>query len=433
MKKIKKIIIISILVLVVAAISIVTLTILKKKNREKKTADVFAMSDVGSPGEYVNENKNIVGGMVYSEAVQRVYLTSTDMISKVNVKVGDTVKAGDILLEYDMTVQQLAIDSKKASVEIARTNILAAERQLKELQNIVPVEKKTEEQPTEEPAEEPTGQPEAPLASDTDASINMASETQVESPENNALEPDETTYTKEELDEAISNKNKEIKALKIEYQRQQIELEMLIYNQNNGGIVANFDGVILEVNDQEEAILNNQPYITLSGESGYTIKCNLEENAVGKVKCGDTVSMYSYETGMYYTGTIKEISDIPSDEYGEDEMYTYYPVTIISDDNEDMSQNMYLEITFDDNASKYDGSVCIPLAFVKKEHGNYFVYKEVDGKLKKVYVKAGKIVWGDSIIIKSGVTLDDYLAIPYSKNAEEGVKTVHKETQYLWQ
>ena len=81
-----------------------------------------------------------------------------------------------------------------------------------------------------------------------------------------------------------------------------------------------------------------------------------------------------------------------------------------------------MEITIN-NEDEDEGSFYIPLAYVRKENGNYYVMKDVDGKLKKQYVKTGKIIWGDTIEIKSGITMEDYVAFPYAKDAVEGVKT----------
>ena len=157
------------------------------------------------------------------------------------------------------------------------------------------------------------------------------------------------------------------------------------------------------------------------------------ELSLSTVHVGDMVSMYSYDNGMSYTGTISEISSMPATDYysydGTEE--TYYPMTITVMDGDDLSQGMYMEITVAENSDPSD-SLYIPMALVDKDNGSYYVMKEVDGKLKKVYVQTGKIVWGDTIEIISGVTLDDYIAMPYSKDAEEGVKTVHKTADDLY-
>ena len=65
----------------------------------------------------------------------------------------------------------------------------------------------------------------------------------------------------------------------------------------------------------------------------------------------------------------------------------------------------------------------LPLAFVRKENGSYYIMKETDGKLEKVYIKTGKIQWGSEIEVLGGISGDEYIAFPYSKDAVEGVKT----------
>ena len=51
------------------------------------------------------------------------------------------------------------------------------------------------------------------------------------------------------------------------------------------------------------------------------------------------------------------------------------------------------------------------------------MFKEDHGRLKKQYVTVGKIVWGDIVEIKEGLSGSDYIAFAYSKNAKEGTKT----------
>jgi hypothetical protein len=201
-------------------------------------------------------------------------------------------------------------------------------------------------------------------------------------------------------------------------------------------VLCNFDGVVKTVSDQNTAIVNNEPIIVVSGNQGYTIQSSIGELALTSVGVGDTVSMYSYENGMTYSGTITEISDIPStSSYYSTKVQTYYPMTIaISDaDGADLTQGMYLEVKVDKTDEESSGnSFYMSMAYVKKENGNYYVMKQEDGVLKKTYIKTGAIVWGDTIEIKGGITYDDYIAFPYSSDAKEGVKTIEKSVSDLY-
>ncbi len=463
MSKIKKIILTLSIVIVVFGIATGLVFYLKGRNRSKKTANVYPVESVGYTGDFMGSSS--LSGNVAIDKEQKIYLQATDQISEVKVKEGDVVKAGDVILVYDTTSQQLKLESVRADVEVARASVQAAERDLKILQNTTPVEPTTEEPPTEEPSTEipttetptteaPTTEApttETPTTGETteatttenpaggdapaqpQASISPREVALLGAPEDDMQPDDAQTYTKEELDKAIQDKQNEIKKLNVDYQLKQVELEIMEYQAATGEVRSNFDGVVKTVADQEQSILNNEPFIVISGTDGYTVRGYIGELSLSTVHVGDMVSMYSYDNGMSYTGTISEISSMPTSDYysydGTEE--TYYPMTIAVMDGDDLSQGMYMEITVAESSDSSD-SLYIPISLVDKDNGAYYVMKEVDGKLKKVYVQTGKIVWGDTIQIISGVTLDDYLAMPYSKDAEEGVKTVHKTSDDLY-
>ena len=464
MSKTKKIILTLSIVIVVLGMATGLVFYLKDRNRSKKTANVYPVESVGYTGDSVMGSSSLSGNVAIDKE-QKIYLQATDQISEVKVKEGDVVKAGDVILVYDTTSQQLKLESMRADVEVARASVQAAERDLKILQNTTPVEPTTEEPSTEEPStEEPSTENPSTEAPSTEAPTTEAPTTEAPTtepttenpdgvdvpaqpqasisprevallgdPEDN-MKPDDTqTYTKEELDKAIQDKQNEIKKLNVDYQLKQVELEIMEYQAATGEVRSNFDGVVKSVADQEQSILNNEPFIVVSGTDGYTVRGYIGELSLSTVHVGDMVSMYSYDNGMSYTGTISEISSMPATDYysydGTEE--TYYPMTITVMDGDDLSQGMYMEITVAENSATSD-SLYIPMALVDKDNGSYYVMKEVDGKLKKVYVQTGKIIWGDTIEIISGVTLDDYIALPYSKDAEEGVKTVHKTADDLY-
>lgn len=455
MSRKKIIILISVISIVILGGSVFGFYFLKNRTQNKKTCDVFPMMEVAMQGGYFG-NSEYMSGNVVADKEQNVYLTNDDKILEVCVQEGDIVHTGDVLLKFDTTAQSLQLDIKRAQVEIARTNVLAAERQLTKLQNTTPVEPTTEEPTTEEPTtEEPTTEEtpdpgeatpgdaaeegtttegtttEAPTTEGTTTGAPVAPEAFVEQEEYS----EEITYTKEELDAAIDAKQREIKQLKIDYQLLQIELEIQEAKCQNGEVICSFDGVVKTVSSQDTAIMDHVPFITVSGSDGYTVKSTIGELSLDKYHIGDTISMFCYDTGMNYEGTISEISTTPTaDYYGYSaKEQSYYPMTIIVENADDLKQGMYVEISSNDldNMDSAD-SLYLVMAFVKKDNGKYYVMKEVDGKLKKVYIETGDIVWGDTIEIKSGVTMDDYLALPTSKNAKEGVKTVRKTSNELY-
>ncbi len=440
MSKKKKIIISLVVTVVIIGLITGILLSVKKKTKNKKTVEVYPVSELSENSANFGSWKTMSGRVIIKNE-QKIYLNAQQQVAEVLVKEGDTVKAGDVLMRYDTTSQNLQLESMAADVEIARVAVIVAERELEKLKNTTPVEPTTEPPVTEAPTTEtPTTEtppPEEPDATPTDGEQNNKpqetptsppAQTPVPTPAPEPVPPEdmEQTYTKEELEKAIKDKENEIKSLRTAYQLEQIKYEIASYQSANGDVLANFDGVVKTLADQEESILNNEPFMVIGTDDGYTVQSDIGEFSLMTVGVGNTVTMQNYENGMTYTGTITQISNIPSDNnyyYGMVE--TYYPITIAVDNPEGLTQNSWLEVSLDGGSADEDtGVLCLQTAFVMSENGNSYVMKQVDGKLKKCYVKTGKNYWGSYVEILSGLNEEDYVAFPYLSSAVEGTKTV---------
>lgn len=443
MSKKKKIIISLVVTVVIIGLVTGILLAVKKKTRNKKTVEVYPVSELSENSSNFGSWKTMSGRVIIKNE-QKIYLNAEQQVAEVLVKEGDTVKAGDVLMRYDTTSQNLQLESMAADVEIARVAVIVAERDLEKLKNTTPVE------PTEAPTEAPTTEPptteppttEPPVTEDPDATPTDGEQNNptpvptpaptpapTPPPEPEPVPPEdmEQTYTKEELEKAIKDKENEIKSLRTAYQLEQIKYEIASYQNANGDVLANFDGVVKTLADQEESILNNEPFMVVGTDDGYTVQSDIGEFSLMTVGVGNTVTMQNYENGMTYTGTITEISNIPSDNnyyYGTVE--TYYPITIAVDNPEGLTQDSWLEVSLDGGglSDESTGVLCLQTAFVMSENGNSYVMKQVDGKLEKCYVKTGKNYWGSYVEILSGLSEDDYVAFPYLTSAVEGTKTV---------
>ena len=68
-------------------------------------------------------------------------------------------------------------------------------------------------------------------------------------------------------------------------------------------------------------------------------------------------------------------------------------------------------------------SIFLQKAYVREENGRSYVLKaDENDRLVKQYVVTGKSLWGQSVEIVSGLTLEDRIAFPYGKEAVEGAK-----------
>ena len=95
-----------------------------------------------------------------------------------------------------------------------------------------------------------------------------------------------------------------------------------------------------------------------------------------------------------------------------------------------MSTDMGISITIP--AQSEESGMFIPKVYVREEDGNYYVMKaDENNRLKKQYVKTGRIIYGSQIEIKSGLSESDKICFSYGKNIKEGIKTKDSD-EVLW-
>lgn len=436
MSKWKKILIIVLSCAVVIAGIYFALHQLKQKNQNSKTVGVYSVGEVGYDASMMWDSSSL-SGSVNVNSEQKIYIGATQKVAEIKVTEGQSVKAGDVLLVYDTTANELQLQLKRSELEISRVAIIDAKRELEKLKETTPLEDiPTTEAPT---TEAPTT--EAPTATGTDATTEApttetptteAPTTEAPAPEE---EPEELPPTRDELKKMIASKEQEIKSMQTQYDIAYVTLQIEELQNETGEVLANFDGIVKTVSSEDVAAANGEPLIVISAADGYVVESQIGELALGNVHIGDTVSMYCYDTGMNYEGTITEISTFPAENSGYyygSKLETYYPMKIAIADTGDLSQYMYMEITLNSNSEDTTGGFYLSKAFIKQEATNYYVMKDVDGRLEKTYIKVANKQSGDSVLVVGGITMNDYIAFPYLDEAVEGTRTVQKSVDELY-
>ncbi len=109
---------------------------------------VFPFNYVGMT-EYWGDSQESYGP-VSTDKIQTVYLSDTQTVTEVLVKQGDTVKKGDLLMRFDTTLSDLALERKRLDVEKLKLQLEDAKKRLKEINSMKPmVIPKVEETPDE--------------------------------------------------------------------------------------------------------------------------------------------------------------------------------------------------------------------------------------------------------------------------------------------
>lgn len=233
-------------------------------------------------------------------------------------------------------------------------------------------------------------------------------------------------YTEIELAKAIRDKKQELKTLDLDLRKAKLSLSENKALLNDGIVRAKRSGIVRNIKDLSNPIQDGSAFLEVATGQGTYIKGSISELMLNQIKVGDTISAYCWTSGETFDAKIQSIDTVPSSNSNYNGSgnpnVSYYGFEAYAKDASKIQGGEYLELTFN-LSSDTTSSIWLSKAYVKQEGNKYYVLKDVHGKLKKQYVTVGKIVWGDTMEIKDGLSDTDYIAFAYSKNAKEGVKT----------
>ena len=233
-------------------------------------------------------------------------------------------------------------------------------------------------------------------------------------------------YTEIELAKAIRDKKQELKTLDLDLRKAKLSLSENKALLNDGIVRAKRSGIVRNIKDLSNPIQDGSAFLEVATGQGTYIKGSISELMLNQIKVGDTISAYCWTSGETFDAKIQSIDTVPSSNSNYNGSgnpnVSYYGFEAYAKDASKIQAGEYLELTFN-LSSDTTSSIWLSKAYVKQEGNKYYVLKGVHGKLKKQYVTVGKIVWGDTMEIKDGLSDTDYIAFAYSKNAKEGVKT----------
>lgn len=237
-------------------------------------------------------------------------------------------------------------------------------------------------------------------------------------------------YTSAELSRLITEKKQEIQNLQHAKKQAQLDLKRANLQLKNSTVLSTVDGVVRSLLDLETATAEGKPFLVVSGDSTYYVSGALSENVLGIVQVGDQVTVMDYMTGNSYPAEIVSIADYPLE--ADSGLYYYgsgnpnssnYEFTAVLDGGDGLinGQNVDITLNIQDEASA--NALYIQNAYIREDTaGSYVMKAGIDNRLIKQYVQTGRSLYGYSLEIKSGLTIDDYIAFPYGPDVEEGVR-----------
>ena len=246
------------------------------------------------------------------------------------------------------------------------------------------------------------------------------------------------SYTKEELKKAISDKEKEIRDLELNQKETALKIKNAKKELEDQTVKATIAGVIKKVGDPEKPSQDGSAFIQVDSQQGLYVRGYVSELVLDQVTPGTMLQISSWSSGAFATATVKEVSPYPAENYmvySSGAQASYYPFTALIDEGAEGFQNLEsvsisMTVGADETAQN---AIYLSKAFIREENGQKYVFvRGEDGKLERRPVKTGKIVYGNQYEIKSGLTAEDYIAFPYSKNELEGTKTEESTLSELY-
>ena len=238
------------------------------------------------------------------------------------------------------------------------------------------------------------------------------------------IEPDGMTAS--ELVRAIHAKESEVREYDIDIRRKQLELSELQTQLADGVVYAKRSGVIKGLKDMNHVPTDGTPFLTVAGGTGTEVKGTISELLLSTIQKGTKVSVTSYETGSIYEAVVTQIDNFPTNSgegfYGGNPNVSMYGFTAYIEKGDDLKQGTYLALSIQQE-NMDTSSIYLSNAFIRDEHGQKYVMKDVDGKLVKTYIKTGKVYFNMSTEVLSGLSDTDYIAFPYGDGAIEGTRT----------
>lgn len=393
----KKKMVLTVIFLLVIAVAIIVFYKFKDSfNGAENIENTVAVQSVKMLTETENMSQNRYSGKVISQKTLKIQKDQNRTIKKVYVEVGQSVKKGDKLFEYDTDEIKSKIDQENLEVEKMQNSITNSKKQIETLNT-----------------------------------------------EKNNNPSESATYTIE-----IQTLENEIKQSEYSIKSKNVEIDKLRKSLKNVVITSEIDGIVQSIKDSGDDSSNNiynqdsqnedDSYMSIMQTGAYRVQGSINEQNIWALTVGEKVLIHSRtDENAVWTGTIESIdtsnpesnknmyySTGNEDDMSKSSRYPFY-ITLDSMEGLMMGQHVYIERNIGQEDKKE--GLWLSNYYIIEENGEYFVWSSNNkDRLEKRNVKIGeKNEELGEYQITEGLSLDDYIAIP-----EEGLEQGKKVTKF---
>jgi len=242
-------------------------------------------------------------------------------------------------------------------------------------------------------------------------------------------------YTAAQIAQMRNEQEKTIKDLEFDIKMAEANYKIALTEVNDGNVYAKIDGTVVSVLTEEEAKMDYQPIVKVSGGGGFYVQGSVSELEKANMQIGQEVTVNDWNTGMTYTGVVQSIGDFPSsDNYWSgvgNPNASYYPFMVFIEEDADLQEGRYVSVMYSTATSEH--GIYLQNPFLRTEQGKSYVYvMGEDGRLEQRFVTTGKALWGSYMEILSGLSEEDLVAFPYGKNVKPGAAAQEGEMSDLY-
>lgn len=374
------------------------------------------VSSVSTITGYSSGNSNRYAGVVEPQKTVEVKIENNRKVTEVKVQVGDEVKKGQLLFEYDLSSIQQDLQEQKLALERLKNEALSLQEQISTLE-------KEKKQATQE---------------------NQLSYTiEIETNKMNLKKNEYDQKSKEAQIEQLQNAtvNTEVRS----------EIDGVIQKIDTSKLTSE-DGDSLNENSSYDSMVNSDgsdsnAFITILSTGAYRVKGQINEQNIQYISEGVPVIIRSrVNEDQIWRGTVSTIDRDNSTSNTSSSMAIYsamdsgnsqtssssYPfyIELTSSDGLMLGQHVYIEL---DNGQedKKDGLWLSDFMIVDADSTDPYVWAaDGDGKLEKRDVILGNYdeELGEYEIV-DGLTLEDLIAYP-AENLQEGMATTESDQAF---
>ena len=331
-------------------------------------------------------------GKVVSQATQNINKMEDRTVKELKVKVGDTVKKGDVLFTYDLDEIKLAIDMGKLELEKLQNSIESTNKQI----------------------------------------------AQLEKDQKKASKSDQLSYSIE-----IQSLQADVKESEYQLAAKNIEQEQLEKTLGNAEVTSTIDGVVQSINENGESdeYGNTSAYIVLMEVGNYRVQGVINEMnraALTGMEGQGIIIRSRVDKEQIWKGKLEKVdtenpvqnnSDFYGDESNSSTNYPFY-ITLDNSDGLMMGQHVYIEM--DQGQADAKTGIWLSSSFLDIQGDKSYVWAATSrDRLEHREVTVGDFdAELDQYEVTEGLNASDYVAI-VDDSLKEGLPVTRYDEEYF--